>query len=229
MIGTKIKVCIFDVNGVLIDSNPANAEAMAQAFTSEPALRERIVELYLNLTGIDRGSKIRIIQEQVIRAPFNEGEFELRWERFRTLAGWSMLKAPLIRGSREALAELGNRGITRVALSNTPLVELTEILASLNLAGFLDIIRGGGDRPKSESLVQLLNEFRFNPDQCLFTGDGKGDLAAARRAAVTFAAIDPGNGEFNNETGFEGPYRDLLDWSEKMLPHRGDRDQLYRA
>ena len=51
----KITVCIFDVNGVLIDSNLANAQAMAQAFTDDPILRERIAKFYLTLTGIDRG------------------------------------------------------------------------------------------------------------------------------------------------------------------------------
>lgn len=225
MIGTKIKVCIFDVNGVLIDSNPANAEAMAQAFTADPAVWERIVTLYLGLTGIDRGSKIRAVQEQVIGRPFHEGEFDLRWERFKTLSRQSMIKAPLTRGSKETLVELGDRGITRVALSNTPLAELGEILASHNLSGHLDIIRGGGDHPKSESLVQFLDEFRFDPGQCLFLGDGKGDLAAARRAAVAFVAIDPGYGEFRNETGFDGPYRDLPDWSEKRIKH-GFKNQM---
>ena len=57
---SRIKVCIFDVNGVLIDSNLANARAMAEAFTEDPALQERIAELYLTLTGIDRGSKIQV-------------------------------------------------------------------------------------------------------------------------------------------------------------------------
>ena len=55
----KIKVCVFDVNGVLIDSNSANAQAMAQAFTDQPLLQQKIAELYQGLTGIDRGSKIR--------------------------------------------------------------------------------------------------------------------------------------------------------------------------
>ncbi len=67
---STIKVCIFDVNGVLIDSNRANARAMARSFTDDPATLHLIEELYLELTGIDRGSKIRIIQERVMRRPF---------------------------------------------------------------------------------------------------------------------------------------------------------------
>ncbi|MFP5213607.1 MAG: HAD family hydrolase [Acidobacteriota bacterium] len=220
MLSIETKVCIFDVNGVLIDSNPANAQAMAQAFTDDPGLQKRIEAVYLTLTGIDRGRKIRTIQERVLGKPFAEGEFELRWERFKTLGRQTMMKAPLIRGGKEALAELGRRGITRVALSNTPVVELQEVLAARGLAPLLEIIRGGGDWPKSESLVRLLGEFQFKPQQCLFIGDGKGDLAASRRAGVRFVAIDPGTGEFRNETGFNGPYRDLGDWGEKMRLHQ---------
>jgi phosphoglycolate phosphatase-like HAD superfamily hydrolase len=205
------------VNGVLIESNLANAQAMGEAFTDDPTLRNQIVELYLKLTGIDRGSKIRIIQEQVMKRPFQKKEFELRWERVKDLVYVSMTKAPLIKGCREVLTELGKRKITRVALSNTPRAELQEILSAQNLESSLDFIRGGGDWPKSESLGRLLREFQFEPRKCLFMGDGKGDLAAARSAGVAFVAIDPGTGEFDDEDGFDGPYRNLLDWGQKVL------------
>jgi phosphoglycolate phosphatase-like HAD superfamily hydrolase len=214
---SKTPICIFDVNGVLIESNLANAQAMGEAFTDDPTLRNQIVELYLKLTGIDRGSKIRIIQEQVMKRPFQKKEFELRWERVKDLVYVSMTKAPLIKGCREVLTELGKRKITRVALSNTPRAELQEILSAQNLESSLDFIRGGGDWPKSESLGRLLREFQFEPRKCLFMGDGKGDLAAARSAGVAFVAIDPGTGEFDDEDGFDGPYRNLLDWGQKVL------------
>lgn len=214
---SRITVCIFDVNGVLIDSNPANARAMAEAFTDDRAVRERIAAVYFTLTGIDRGTKIRTIQERVIGRSFQDNEFELRWERFKRLARQSMREAPLIRGCREVLADLARRKVKRVALSNTPVAELRDILAAHFLEPFLDIIRGGGDWPKAESLLRLLQELHLEPRACLFLGDGKGDLAAARRAGVAFIAIDPGTREFHGETGFEGPYRDLAEWGEIVL------------
>jgi len=213
----KIEVSIFDVNGVLLDSNLANARAMAEAFTDDPVVRERIVLLYLTLTGIDRGTKIRAMQERVIQRPFTEREFELRWERFKSLGASAMHRAPLLPGCKEVLADLGRRGLTRVALSNTPIVELRDVLASHTLEPLLDLIRGGGDWPKAQSLARLLQEYRFQPEHCLFFGDGKGDLAAARLAEVVFVAIDPGTGEFTGEEGLEGPYRDLAQWGERVL------------
>jgi len=213
----RITVCIFDVNGVLIDSNLANAWAMAQAFTDDPLVKERVTQQYLTLTGIDRGTKIRTIQEQVIGRPFKENEFKLRWERFKTLGSECMHRAPLLPGCREVLVDLGRRQITRVALSNTPVVELRDILASHTLEPLLELIRGGGDWSKAESLARLLQESRFESNRCLFFGDGKGDLAAARQAVVAFVAIDPGTGEFAREEGFEGPYRDLAQWGERVL------------
>jgi len=213
----KITVCIFDVNGVLIDSNCANAQAMAQAFTDDPTLQGRIAEKYLTLTGIDRGTKIRTIQQHVIGRPFEEKEFELWWGRFKTLGSACMRRAPLIRGCKEVLGELGGRQITRVALSNTPVAELQDILATHGLEPLLDFIRGGGDWPKAESLARLLAECPLEADRCLLFGDGKGDLAAARRASVPFVAIDPGTGEFTAEEGFAGPYRDLAEWGETVL------------
>ena len=128
-----------------------------------------------------------------------------------------MIHAGLLPGCREVLVELGKRNITRVALSNTPLIELGEILTAHKLESILDGVRGGGDWPKSESLVRLMEEYPFNPEQAVFIGDGKGDLGAARDAEVSFVAIDPDTGEFDGEEGFEGPYKDLADWGRKVL------------
>jgi len=207
---------IFDVNGVLIDSNAANSDAMGKAFTDDPVLQRRIARHYLGLTGIDRGSKIRDIQQRVICRPFAENEFELRWERFKNLCLETMLKAPLGAGVPEVLSKLGDMGHTRVALSNTPPDELGTILAGHGLVKYLDIIRGGGNWPKSESLVRLLEEFQFRPEKCFFLGDGKGDLKAARAAGVAFGAIDPGSGEFDRESGFAGPFRNLAGWGRHV-------------
>ena len=214
---SRTQICIFDVNGVLIESNLANAQAMGEAFTDDPALQDQIVELYLKLTGIDRGSKIRIIQEQVMKRPFKDKEFERRWEKVKELVHASMSKAPLIKGCKEVLTELGKRKITRIALSNTPRAELQKILSAQGLESFLDFIRGGGDWPKTESLGRLLREFQFEPHKCFFMGDGKGDLAAARSARVAFVAIDPGTGEFDGEEGFDGPYKNLFEWGRQVL------------
>ncbi len=220
---SKIQICIFDVNGVLIESNLANAQAMGEAFTDDPALRDQIVDQYLKLTGIDRGSKIRIIQEHVMKRPFEEKEFERRWDRVKELVHVSMSKAPLIEGCKEVLNELGTRKITRVALSNTPRAELEKILSAQGLESFLDFIRGGGDWPKTESLGRLLREFQFERHRCLFMGDGKGDLAAARAAGVAFVAIDPDTGEFDDDEGFDGPYKNLFEWGQRVLGMRSRR------
>ena len=69
----------------------------------------------------------------MIGRPFEEKEFELRWERFKTIGSECMRQAPLIPGCKEVLIELGSRQITRVALSNTPVAELRDILASHGL------------------------------------------------------------------------------------------------
>lgn len=220
---SQVRVCFFDVNGVLIDSNRANAHAMAEAFTDVRRLREKIVRLYLQLTGIDRGAKIRLIQERVIGVPFEEGEFALRWERFKHLGKLAMFEAPLQEGCKEVLAALGSRGITRIALSNTPSTELNQTLAAHGLDLLLDRIQGGGDWPKSESLRRLLEELPFALHECLFFGDGKGDLAAARNNGVPFVAIDPGTSEFIGEHGFSGPYRHLLAWGQEALKSGGPR------
>ncbi|MCE5334772.1 MAG: HAD family hydrolase [Desulfobacteraceae bacterium] len=212
----KITTCIFDVNGVLIDSNRANALAMSRAFDAEGEMRERIVKLYLQLTGVDRGTKIRMVQERIIGKPFEEGEFDSRWEKVKALAHGAMSEAPLIPGCREVLEALGRRGRSRIALSNTPEAELREVLAANGLDKFLDVIRGGGDWPKTESLARLLREYELDPRECIFFGDGKGDLEAAGHADVAFFGIDPGTGEFEGEKNLCGVLENLAEWGRNI-------------
>ena len=214
---SKITVFIFDVNGVLIDSNQGNAGAMAEALSEDPELWKRIADLYMRLGGIDRGGKIRAIHEKIFgRAP-TETEFKLIWNSFRELSSRGMLAAPTGKGSREVLVELGRRGVTRVALSNTPFEQLSEILIGRGFDKLLDIVRGGGDWPKSESLKRLLEEFDFEPHRCLLLADGRGDLAAARSAGVPFVGIGGEEGEFSNETDVEGAYPDLAEWARAAI------------
>jgi len=210
---TEFDVYIFDVNGVLINSNLANASAMAKAFTEDVTIQLQISDLYLKLTGIDRGSKIRRIQDEVIQYPFEADEFELRWNRFKQLSGEAMLNVPQTPGCRELLDELGRCHSTRVALSNTPIEELGRCLEVHGLDNRLDIVRGGGDWSKIESLVRLMDEFHFASLKCVLIGDGKGDLNAARHSNIPFVGIDPDTGEFEGETDFYGPYKSLTQWA----------------
>ena len=127
----------------------------------------------------------------------------MRWERFTELGLPAMRDAPLLPGAKGVLEELGNRKVGRAALSNTPPAALRETLASHGLDSLLDIVRGGGDWPKSESLARLLAEFRLDPGRCLFIGDGGRETwRRPRGSGVPFVAIDPGTGEFTLEEGF---------------------------
>jgi phosphoglycolate phosphatase-like HAD superfamily hydrolase len=213
---SKLSVCIFDVNGVLIDSNLANARAMGEAFSDDTLTQQKIAAFYLTLPVIDRGEKIRRVQDRIIQRPFSENEFDIIWEKLKMLTKQAMGTAHLVPGCKSILNTMAERRITRVALSNTPLNELNNILTVQTLDTFLDIVRGGGNWPKIESLKRLLEEFEFNRNTCLFIGDGKGDLWAARAAGVRFVAIDPNTGEFNEEHGFDGPYENLAVWGRKI-------------
>jgi phosphoglycolate phosphatase-like HAD superfamily hydrolase len=189
---------------------------MGEAFSDDPAMQEKIAAFYLTLTGIDRGEKIRRVQDRIVQRPFGENEFEMLWDKLIALTEQSMGTAPLATGCKSILNALSQSNITRVALSNTPVNELNHILAVKTLDTCLDIVRGGGNWPKTESLRRLLDEFAFAPETCLFVGDGKGDLWAAQAAGVRFVAIDPDTGEFDEEDGFEGPYENLAAWGRTV-------------
>ena len=214
---SRYRIFIFDVNGVLFLSNEGNARALAAAFTADETVQRRIVDLYAVMSGLDRGTKIRRVQEEVIGRPFQEGEFELRWERFKELSRDSMLMAPLGRGCREVLESLGKAGKMRAALSNTPPAQLAEVLKKRGLDALLDIVRGGGDWPKTQSLARMLDECGLSAADCLFLADGRGDLAAARGSGVDFVGINEVDDEFEGASDILGRWPDLGAWGSEQL------------
>ena len=66
-------------------------------------------------------------------------------------------------------------------------------------------------------MEKVLRTWISKRSRCVFIGDGKGDLSAARYTKIPFVAIDPDTGEFEGEDGFDGPYKNLAEWGKKRL------------
>lgn len=186
-----VSAILFDVDGTLVDTNPAHVEAWLRAFRDEgfEISRERI-EAEIGKGG-DKlvptlvGDEVDRKKGEALRKAHGRYYFE-------TIAA-KPLRA--LDGAEELLVALRRRGVqTALATSSQP-EELRATLKSANapLDQWVDAVVA--KQPEQESkpapdLVEAaLEELRVSPERSLFVGDTIFDALASRRSRVRFVGV----------------------------------------
>lgn len=99
-------------------------------------------------------------------------------------------------GAQEVLGTLGQQKIIRAVLSNKadPLVQ--QIVVNLGLANHLEAVFGHREghplKPDPASLMEILEIFSIEKEECLLVGDGWPDFELAKKSGVVFCAVTYG-------------------------------------
>lgn len=182
-----IRLVIFDCDGVLFDSEPANlafyrevlrvAEAPPMPESAEAAYHSLASsQLFEELFGEQPEllARVQAVARGTDYAPF----FPL------------MQPKPLLRETLQALrrryktAMATNRGqTTRGVIEFFAMQDLFDLAV-----GVLDVER---PKPHPDMLVRCIERFEVRPDEAVYVGDQPTDLAAAEAAAVSFIGMGP--------------------------------------
>jgi phosphoglycolate phosphatase-like HAD superfamily hydrolase len=177
----------FDVDGVLIDSLALKGEAFAQAFSERPDKHDEIVAFHLDHGGVTRSEKLALIFRSVFGREPTPTELNARIAVFATTVVDAIIAAPEIRGASQALAQWATR-VPLHAVSATPTEELEWVFEQRGLTAFFTSLHGWPPR-KAEAVKALVDEYGYEPDQCVLVGDSWEDLDAARLAGVRFVQV----------------------------------------
>jgi len=97
-------------------------------------------------------------------------------------------QARLMSGTRELLAFLRARDLRIAAATNRIRSEALELVSSLSIAPFFDLVLAADDvremKPHPEMLLTAMDRLGATPDATFFVGDMVIDLETARRAGV---------------------------------------------
>jgi phosphoglycolate phosphatase len=176
----RIKVIIFDCDGVMFDSRQANINYYNQIrakFDLSPMTADQVDFVHMHtadasvrhiFTGTPYFEQAQAYRKKVDYTPFIK----------------DMIMAPGLPGLLErlkphyGLAVATNRGDT-----------IGEVLVLNGLAGFFDIVISSLDvqhpKPHPESVFKILNFFRISSDEAIYVGDSLVDEQTARGAGVT--------------------------------------------
>lgn len=212
--GEAPRAVLFDLDGVLIDSGPAHAEAWARFAEGEG------VPLPPGFFGETFGlPNARILPRLFPGRSLGAAELRALGERkeaiFREIAGDHLA---WLGGAAELLDELAAAGVPRGLFSSTPRSNLDFLDARLRLSARLPVMLSGDDvaegKPAPDGWLALAARLGLPPAACVVLEDAPGGLRGARAAgcrAIGFATSHP-TGELvaaGAERVVEGP-RTLL-------------------
>ena len=125
-------------------------------------------------------------------------------------------------GVVETLAELKRRGLTLAVCTNKPSRATAEVLASLDLARFFDLVVGADDapalKPDPAHVTVILDRLGVSAAEAVMVGDSRNDVLAARQAGVRTVVLSFGYAH--------GPVAEL--GADMVIDHFGDLIEVLR-
>jgi len=207
------KAVLFDVDGTLVDSNDAHADAWAKAFTKHGVQVDWIKvrrcigmggdKLMPEVSGLDeaspQGSKIAEDRGEIFRHDF-------------------LPHIKSLRDARELVAAVKARGYTAVAASSARKDELTPLLKIAGAEWLMDAATSSDDaeesKPAPDIVVAALQRAKAAPEEAVMIGDTPYDVAAATLAGVKIIGFRSGGWGDADLAGaiaiYDGPW-DLLE------------------
>jgi beta-phosphoglucomutase len=179
------RVVVFDFDGVIVESTEVKDAAYRTLFSVHPEHVEEIMRLHFEHVGLSRYEQFRMIYEQILGLPFDEGERDRLDRAFSKLVVEAVVACPFVPGTTELLERLHETHALFVA-SATPEGELREIVRRRGLAPYFRGVHGAPLR-KADILRHVLEETGAAQGELLFVGDAPSDFAAASEAGVPFA------------------------------------------
>jgi len=182
---TGTSAIFFDVDGVLINSLAAKADAFADLFP--PGMRDRVREFHFANGGMNRIEKIARMSAEIGGISLSEVELHDLVTQYADAVRDRVVSADEIPGAEEAL-----KSLTVIyplhAVSAVPSDELEFVLSRRGLLNFFDSIHGV---PPSKSVVlhKLLELHGYEPRRCVFVGDSIHDHEAAKSCGIPFIYI----------------------------------------
>lgn len=186
----RYRAVLFDLDGTLVDSYAALAEAVNHARRAEglddlSASRirglvgdgvEKLLERAFDGSSVPRGAK---------------HAFESRYDEV------CCQESKVLEDVESTLEALASRGVEMAVCTNKPTVFSKKILDFLELSRYFRAIVGpdvaGARKPEARHLLVTLEAVRCAPQETLFVGDMPVDVRAARNSGVDVAVVPTGS------------------------------------
>ncbi|MCW4013107.1 MAG: HAD family hydrolase [Candidatus Bathyarchaeota archaeon] len=186
-----IKLVIYDLDGVLIDSNKAILESFRRTFEEigEPFQPEMI------LSRIGHG--LYQIFMDILPETYDDRLEELRQTYIKHFQSLDIKYTKLLDEVPETLGEIKKLGYMQALATNKTVTEAERILGELGVSEYFDLMAGfmtvSRAKPEPDMILYLLDNLEVEPDEAVFIDDTNVGLTAGIRAGVHTVGITTGN------------------------------------
>jgi len=180
------KVCIFDLDGTLIDSLQSLAYCTNLALESV-GLKPNPVYMYKKFAG--DGAKVMIQRSLAAAGDTNLDFFEKALSVHKvTYEKFSMYKVKVFDGINKLLENLKNRNVKIAVLTNKPHDRAIDVVTALFGKDYFDIVLGQSDafakKPSPQGALIISEKFNAKPSECIYLGDTNTDMITGKSAGM---------------------------------------------
>jgi len=184
----RFTAVIFDMDGVLVDSEPLGFEAMRRVMAGQGVhYTEADNNEFLGCTTLEECRTLRVrhgldADPQALTREYVDLLVELIRQKPRPMPG-----VPAV------LAEMGAAGYRMALASSADPVVIAENVRALGLARFFEAIVSGTEvargKPAPDVFVETAGRLQLPAERCLVVEDSRNGLLAAKAAGMVCAAI----------------------------------------
>lgn len=210
----KVRACIFDLDGTLLDTLQDLANSVNEAL-SDYGLPERSVEEVRAFVG----NGVRKLMQRAVPEGTDEALCNTVFERFLTV--YNREKNHYTKpydGILSLVADLREAGIRCAVLSN----KNDDAVAALCADHFphcfdftQGMIPGVAPKPAPDALLTICTRMGINPDEAVYIGDSEVDVATAKNAGMRLIAVTWGFR--NRDTLLKAGAEELIDAPKELL------------
>ncbi|MHA2394731.1 MAG: HAD family hydrolase [Promethearchaeota archaeon] len=186
-----IRLIIYDLDGVLVDSNKAILESFKRTMMeiNEPYKPEKIMSRI--------GFSLPQIFKDTLPAKYHTRLEELRQMYIKHFQSLDVKYTKLLPNVAETLFETQDRGFLQSVATNKTVTEAERILGELGVLKFFDLLAGfmTVDKPKPEPdmIFYILDKLQVEPFEAVLVDDTNVGLTAGIKAGVRTIGITTGN------------------------------------
>jgi len=194
--GRLPRLVMFDLDGTLVDSVPDLALAVDKMLL---ALGRPVAGLHAVREWVGNGVLVlvrRALAGSLEHSGVDDGEAERALEIFMDAYADSHELTQVYPGVHETLKWMQAQGVEMALITNKPERFVAPLLDEMKLGRFFRWIIGGDTLPQRKpdpaALFHVMKMAGIPASQCLFVGDSRSDVQAAKAAGVTCVALSYG-------------------------------------
>ena len=185
-----MKAVIFDMDGVLIDSEPLYVEMLKEFF-----IRHRIAFDEAELPAVIGCSHQRVME--IVRDIWVQTKDEASFQKYyheyengEETVPYQKLLNPHV---KEVLGWLKEHSIKTAIASSSPMQDIEDMIRQCHLEPYFEVIHSGHEFPASKPdpaiYLQTMKDLKVSAGECLIIEDSYHGIAAAKAAKAYCAAL----------------------------------------